>query len=216
MLQNQAARLEVVAVKSERMNLETTLTKISKQSIGEGRQKILDAIVDYIQQKQQAGQVPQLNFICTHNSRRSQLSQVWAFVLSRYFDVPVASFSGGVEVTAFNANAVKALETCGLDFQKKGTENPIYSFQYKGDRLDCFSKVYDAKTNPEKEFAAVMTCNHADQNCPYIPGAEIRIPLTFNDPKVSDGTPSQDVVYLDRSLEIAGEMYYVFNKVAKQ
>ncbi len=198
------------------MNLETTLTKISKQSISTERQQILDVIVDYIQQKQQAGQVPQLNFICTHNSRRSQLSQVWAFVLSRYFDVTIASFSGGVEVTAFNANAVKALETCGLDFKKQGTENPVYSVQYKGDRLDCFSKVYDDKTNPEKEFAAVMTCNHADQNCPYIPGAEIRIPLTFNDPKVSDGTPNQDVVYLHRSLEIAGEMYYVFYKVAKQ
>lgn len=198
------------------MNLETTLSKISKQSISEKRQQILDAIVDYIQQKQKAGQVPQLNFICTHNSRRSQLSQVWAFVLSRYFDVPIASFSGGVEVTAFNANAVKALETCGLDFQKQDAENPTYALQYKGDRLDCFSKVYNDQTNPKNDFAAIMTCNHADQNCPYIPGADIRIPLTYNDPKISDGTPNQDAVYLERSLEIAGEMYYVFNKVANQ
>jgi arsenate reductase len=58
-----------------------------------------------------------------------------------------------------------------------------------------------------------MTCSHADGNCPMITGAEKRIPITFEDPKISDGTVQQKEVYKERSLQIATELKYVFSEI---
>ena len=58
-----------------------------------------------------------------------------------------------------------------------------------------------------------MTCDHASENCPIVPGAEKRISITYLDPKISDGTPEQKAVYEERSLQIATEMKYVFSQV---
>ena len=60
-----------------------------------------------------------------------------------------------------------------------------------------------------------MTCSHADENCPFIPGAEIRIPVRYDDPKAFDGTDLMEAKYLERSKEIATEMLYVFSKIRK-
>jgi arsenate reductase len=61
-----------------------------------------------------------------------------------------------------------------------------------------------------------MTCSQADGGCPFIAGAEKRIPITtFEDPKISDNTPQQSQVYAERSLQIASEMFYVFSKIKK-
>ena len=58
-----------------------------------------------------------------------------------------------------------------------------------------------------------MTCSHADENCPFIAGAEKRIPITYEDPKKFDNTPEQLAKYNERSLQIATELFYVFSKV---
>ena len=60
-----------------------------------------------------------------------------------------------------------------------------------------------------------MTCSQADGGCPFIAGAEKRIPITFEDPKNSDNTPEQAQVYAERSLQIATEMFYVFSKISQ-
>ena len=54
--------------------------------------------------------------------------------------------------------------------------------------INTFSKVYDHKVNPVTNFAVVMTCSHADENCPFIPGAEKRISVMYEDPKLFDHT----------------------------
>ncbi len=195
------------------MTLEKYIDQLVQVTIEPKRQSILNEIADYIQQKKTAESPIRLNFICTHNSRRSQFAQVWAFVLSRHYNLDLEVFSGGVEVTAFNENAVNALKSVGLSIDTSGTKNPMYTVNFQGEKLDCFSKLFGAKQNPTEAFAAIMTCDHADENCPFIPGAEKRIPMTFNDPKAFDGTEGEQKAYAKTCLQIAAELNHVFNRI---
>ena len=60
-----------------------------------------------------------------------------------------------------------------------------------------------------------MTCSSVDKGCPFISGAEKRIPVTFEDPKAFDNTPQQAEKYKERSIQIATELKYVFSKLKK-
>ena len=182
------------------------------------RKEILQSLVNYIREKSDSGQEINLNFICTHNSRRSQFSQVWGQVAADYYEMEISCFSGGVEVTAFNERAVQSLRDTGFKVEKEGTINPEYSLCYAENTpaIKTFSKMYDNQVNPASGFAAIMTCSHADKNCPFIAGAEKRIPIRYNDPKKYDGTPKEIARYRETSLEIATELFYVFSQVKNQ
>jgi arsenate reductase (thioredoxin) len=196
-------------------SLQATIEKAKRIEIPKDRISILQVFIDYIQQKVDAGRPVNLNFICTHNSRRSQFSQIWAKTAASYFDIEINSFSGGVEVTAFNERAVASVKRAGFRVTQKGVGNPKYFVFYSDDAdpVICFSKVYDDPANAPKNFAAIMTCSHADENCPFIPGAEARIPVRYEDPKAFDGTSEEAARYDERSLQIASEMLYVFSKI---
>ena len=58
-----------------------------------------------------------------------------------------------------------------------------------------------------------MTCDSANEACPIVFGASIRIPIMFLDPKAFDNTPQQAEKYQERSLQIATELKYVFSKI---
>ena len=156
-----------------------------------------------------------LTFICTHNSRRSHFGQIWAAVAAAWYGVNVKTYSGGTEATAFNPRAVAALERIGFRIENPGGENPVYRvfFSQNEPALKCFSKVYDHPTNPAENFAAVMTCSEADENCPFIPGATLRVPLTYEDPKIADGTPEEAARYDERCRQIATELFFLFSQV---
>ncbi len=100
-------------------------------------------------------------------------------------------------------------------FKIADTNNPVYAIKYSDNSLPIigFSKKYDSPFNPVSAFAAIMTCSSADVGCPFIAGAEKRIPITFEDPKAFDNTPQQAEKYLERSLQIATELCYVFSKI---
>lgn len=186
-------------------------------SIPPQRKELLQKIASYIVTKQKENKPVNLVYICTHNSRRSHYGQVWAKVASEYYDVKnVNTFSGGTEATAFNINAINALRRVGFDIKPMSIEkNPVYLVLYdeKEPPIRCFSKVYDDPKNPQKEFAAIMTCSDAEENCPFIPGVEVRIGTTYDDPKAFDGTSLQDEKYDERCKQIALETLYVFSKV---
>jgi arsenate reductase len=192
-----------------------TISTFSKFPVSKKRKVLLDGLAIYLVEKLKERGEAKLNFICTHNSRRSQLSQVWGQALADYFKLPIKCYSGGVEVTAFNPRAVATLREDGFEVKVNGLENPHYSFVFGENQLVTFSKLYDDPVNPESEFAAVMTCDHADENCPFIPGADIRIPIRFEDPKVFDNTPLESKKYLERSRQIGAELFYAFSSVAK-
>lgn len=186
-------------------------------SLSEERKKTLSTISKYIQKKQDQHQPVNLVYICTHNSRRSHFGQVWAAVAANYYGIKnVHTFSGGTEATVFNPNAIHALRSVGFKVNaESNSQNPHYLVQFgEKEATICFSKVYDHEVNPSNDFAAIMTCSDAEENCPYIPGAELRIATTYEDPKKYDGTPLQDEKYLERSMQIAVECLYVFSKIS--
>lgn len=203
------------------MNLYPTLQTYIGQAqalpISEERKANLQILIDYIQNKVNQNQEINLNFICTHNSRRSQFSQIWGKVAAAYHGIYINSYSGGVEVTAFNERAVASIKRFGFKVSKEGNGNPKYFVFFSDDEdpIVTFSKVYDDAANAPKNFAAVMTCSHADENCPFIPGAEARIPVRYEDPKAFDDTDQEAEMYDERSMEIASEMLFVFSKIVK-
>lgn len=195
------------------MNIDVTIASLKAYSISEKRKATLQPLIDYISAKKAANEVVRLNFICTHNSRRSQLAQVWAFVLSNHFDLNLESYSGGVEVTAFFPAAIEALQSSGIEINRVGGVFPKYKVRFNNEEISCFSKLFDNDENPKEGFAAVMTCSDADKNCPMVLGAEKRISMTFEDPKAFDNSPRKQEKYKERSLQIASELYYVFNSI---
>ncbi|WP_242118711.1 arsenate-mycothiol transferase ArsC [Aestuariivivens sediminicola] len=187
------------------------------QGIGEERKMILEPLIDFIQNKVNQNQAIRINFICTHNSRRSHISQVWAQTLAYYFNIKtVFCYSGGTEATALFPMVAETLGNQGFAIQKLSeTNNPVYAIKFAENEhpIIGFSKKMDHEFNPKSEFAAIMTCDSANEACPYVPGAEQRVPITFEDPKAFDNTPQQAQKYLERSIQIATELYYVFSQI---
>jgi arsenate reductase len=197
--------------------LANTIANLPFAAISTERLQLLDEMAVYLQQKISNRKEIRLNFICTHNSRRSQFSQIWAQTAAAFYGIEAYCYSGGVEVTAFNPRAVAAIQRDGFKVVKKEGENPLYFVFYseEEDPIVTFSKVVEDAVNATKEFAAVMTCDHADENCPFIPGAEKRFPLRFEDPKAFDDSPLEEKMYSERSHQIGAELFYLFEKVAK-
>ena len=198
--------------------LKSAVAEARQLNIPEKRLTVLEPLINYIQSKIDDGQEINLNFICTHNSRRSQFSQIWAQTAADYFGVPAKCYSGGVEVTAFNERAVASIKRAGFKVVAEGDNNPIYSVFHSDqhDPIKAFSKLFDDPINQADQFAAVMTCSHADENCPFIPGTEQRIAVRYEDPKAFDDSPQEAAKYDERSMQIASEMFYVFSKVHTQ
>ncbi|MFY0652379.1 MAG: protein-tyrosine-phosphatase [Cyclobacteriaceae bacterium] len=194
--------------------IQSFVDTLDTSSIPDERKEVLQLLINFVQEKKDAGDEINLNFICTHNSRRSQFSQVWGKTAAYYHGIDINSFSGGVEVTAFNERAVESIKRTGFGVTSQGAGNPIYSVTYaQGEEpLKAFSKVFDDPANAEN-FAAVMTCSHADENCPFIPGAQARLPVRYEDPKAFDDTPQESEKYEERSRQIATELFYVFSQI---
>jgi arsenate reductase len=197
--------------------LSQTAEILKNTIISDDRKAILSTLIDFIQAKVNDGKAINLNFICTHNSRRSHLSQIWAqFASSSYNIKDVNCYSGGTEETALFPKVAETLSEQGFSINiiSEG-KNPVYAIKFSGNSnpMIGFSKKYNHPFNPESDFAAIMTCSQADGDCPYIPGAEKRIPVTFEDPKISDNSTKQTEVYYNRSLQIGAEMFYVFSQI---
>lgn len=200
-------------------NLSKYIEVILTKEINAERKIILQPLIDFIQEKVRYQKAININFICTHNSRRSHLAQIWAQTASVHFNIlNVNCYSGGTEATTLFPKVIETLANAGFDTWKLSeNENPVYAIKYAENALPIvgFSKKYDDVFNPVSDFAAIMTCSQADGGCPFIPGAEKRIPITFEDPKIADNTSEQNKIYEERSLQIAAEMFYVFSKISK-
>lgn len=201
------------------LKIEETIKQLDLASVSEERKETLQPLIDFIQLKVSNNLDIRLNFICTHNSRRSHLTQIWAQTMAQYFNIKnTFCYSGGTEATAMFPKVAETLSNTGFTIQTiaAGT-NPIYGIKNSenSNPIIGFSKKYDDEFNPSSEFAAIMTCSQADGGCPFIAGAEKRIPIMYEDPKVSDNTPQQTETYKERSLQIATEMLYVFSQIKK-
>ena len=197
--------------------LAKTIKSLSAVTIPYDRIEVLQKLIDYIQDKKLLGKDIKLHFICTHNSRRSQFAQIWAQTAAFYYGIKLDCFSGGIEESTFNKRAIAAIKRAGFKISSEAEINPQYaiSFSKQTKPVLMFSKLYDHESCPSSGFAAVMTCSHADENCPFIPGAENRIKVMYIDPKTFDSTPQEASKYDERSTQIATEMFYVFSQIKK-
>jgi len=197
--------------------IEQVIKGLNPQTISTERKAILQPLTEFIQSKVSNQQDIRINFICTHNSRRSHLSQVWAQTLAYHFNIKnVFCYSGGTESTALFPMVAETLRNSGFQIKTiSKSENPVYSIKYTYNQhpIIGFSKRLDDDFNPKSEFAAIMTCDSANEACPFVSGAEKRIPITFEDPKAFDNTPQQAEKYNERSLQIATELFYVFSQI---
>jgi arsenate reductase len=198
-------------------NLSKTIATISEISMSYERGVVLNPLIDFIQNKVNSNEEIRLNFICTHNSRRSHLSQIWAQTMAFHFKIQkVFCYSGGTEATAMFPKVAETLTNQGFEIQKLSEEqNPVYAVKFDANQhpIICFSKAYFDDFNPKNIFGAIMTCNNADEGCPMVFGAEARFPIKYDDPKAFDGTDLMNEKYTERSLQIASEMYYVFSQI---
>ncbi|UMB61532.1 hypothetical protein MHL31_04830 [Lutibacter sp. A80] len=188
-------------------------------TIDSERINLLTNIVHYISNEIKKNKKVYLNFICTHNSRRSQLCQVWAkYALDYYKLKNIECFSGGTDVTAFYRNTVKTLQEVGFKFEilEFSHQNPVYAITYKNCEtpIIVFSKIYNNELN-KKPFIALTTCSNAEKDCPHISEAIERFYIPFNDPKNFDNSLYKAEKYLETNKQIAGEIHFIFDLVKK-
>ena len=99
-------------------------------------------------------------FLCTGNACRSQMAEGWARALKR--DV-IEAYSAGIETHGMNPNAVKVMAEAGVDISGQTSKN--------------------VATLLDVPFDYVVTvCGHANENCPFFPGAAKVVHVGFDDP----------------------------------
>jgi arsenate reductase len=186
------------------------------ENITPERLSLLEPLIAFGREVLAAGRSLVLNCICTHNSRRSHLTQVWAQTAADYCGIPLTAYSGGTEATALYPAILETLFAAGIQYQTLATgENPIYALRTgpNSPPILGFSKIYEHPFNPQSDFIALMTCSSADEGCPIVLGAKARFPLRYSDPKIADGTPEQAAVYAERCRQIATEMMYLMSQL---
>ncbi len=197
--------------------IDTIIQSFSYNHIPGERKEILNQLINYIRLKKSNNGPIRLNFICTHNSRRSHLSQIWAQTMAYHYSIDnIYCYSGGTEATAMFPKVAETLTNQGFEiYRLSDFPNPVYAVKYDQNEhpIICFSKEYNHGFNPQAGYAAIVTCNSADEACPVVLGADARFPIKYDDPKAFDDTDLMDAKYTDRSLQIGVEMAYVFGNV---
>ncbi|MGB0716898.1 MAG: low molecular weight phosphatase family protein [Phycisphaerae bacterium] len=186
--------------------------------INEERKSQLEQVSTLLRTKLKSGRPFSLTFVCTHNSRRSHMAQLWAAAAAARYDLPIHTFSGGTEATAFHPNAIGAMRRAGMQVEKTNDiSNPIYHVRFATGfpAQTCFSKKFDTSPNPTDAYAAIMVCTDADKRCPLVHGADGRFAIPYVDPKISDGTAMAEATYDERAAQIAREMLYMMSKAAR-
>ena len=195
-----------------------TIFKNIDMGLEKNRKDKLVKLAQVIKRNHEQKNIVKIIFICTHNSRRSQFSQVWAYISSLYFKLDfIKPFSGGTEIDTVNLNVINSLISSGLKIEKTHKGKAIYLLKsFKKDKgINLYSKVYNSKLNPSKHFIAIMTCSDADQMCPVIKGADKKVSLPYSDPRVADNTGLEKEVYNQTCSIIAKEMFYLMKQVKK-
>ncbi len=99
-------------------------------------------------------------FLCTGNSCRSQMAEGWARNLR---GDTLQAYSAGLSAQGLNPRAVQVMSEAGVDISGQQSQ-----------RVEEVAEI---------EFDYVVTvCGHANEHCPYFPGATKIIHNGFDDP----------------------------------
>jgi hypothetical protein len=203
------------------------LLTTSFDMIDPGHREAGEKLADWIVENYKPGQTLEITCVCTGNSRRSILAATMGNIAAAYYGMPEVRFhSGGTAPSAFNPRAIAALKEIGVQVEPAGTEarrgepktaNPIYTVRWgqpggTGEpKMDAteFSKHYSDPSNPQSGFAAVMVCGEADEACPLVKGAAIRVSMPYLDPKIYDDSVYEGVKYAERRDDVGRLMLSV-------
>jgi len=199
---------------------EKVIERLSAEPLSKERKNLLQPLIDYISEKTESAKKSNLIFVCTHNSRRSQMAQFWAHYLADYFELPVASYSGGTEMTACAPQAIAAIDRLGfvVGLDSSCPVNPHYFIKsyMSNSEIILYSKLFTRITETHSPFATLMCCSQAEETCPFVPGSELRVSLNYEDPKHADGSPQEDRAYDQTLMLIGSELHHVFSEVKKR
>jgi arsenate reductase len=189
-------------------------------TISDQRKIVLREIATTMATRLEQGQDANVTFICTHNSRRSHMSQIWAQTAAYYYGLDrVHAYSGGTQQTCCNPRTITAMRRAGFTIEDATAgDNPLYLVRYADDRppVRAYSKLYNTDDNPKEGFIALMTCSSADKSCPVVRGAVARYAIHYADPRLCDDTPTETTAYNERCREIAREMFFIMSEVRSQ
>ena len=190
------------------------------EKINDRRKEQLRPIVEYLLKVISLGKEPQILFVCTQNSRRSMFTQVWAQVAAWIFGIKnLHCTSAGSESSSLHSNTRDALIRAGVKIDAlTGGKNPLYraTFSEAFPSIYLFSKQVDFSENPKEDFGAVLVCVEDAETCPFIPNADVRIPLPYDDPKKFDSSDQMQTAYDRTCSQIACEMFHVMKSVAEK
>lgn len=185
--------------------------------IEEDRKKLLMSMGGSFYEKLKKQERINLLFVCTHNSRRSQMAQALMQAASDYYHiVGIQPLSAGTKETAFHPYAIKALRSSGfLIKQVEAGSNPVYEVKLNANTAvgDMFSKALDHISVPVKDFVAVMVCDQADAECPFVPGADSRFSVHYEDPGKNDRHPDPLGFYKQTLRNIGREMMFLASSI---
>lgn len=99
-------------------------------------------------------------FLCTGNSCRSQMAEGWCRALK---GDRIEPFSAGIKTHGLNPYAVKVMAEAGVDISHH------------------HSKLLAELDGVEFDYV-VTVCGHANENCPWFPGATKVVHVGFDDP----------------------------------
>jgi arsenate reductase (thioredoxin) len=103
---------------------------------------------------------PNILFLCTGNSCRSQMAEGWARHLKG--DV-IEPYSAGIQPKSLDPRAVKTMAEAGVDISKHRSK---HLNEFKGMTFDY----------------VITVCDSANESCPLFPGITKRIHKSFDDP----------------------------------
>jgi len=158
--------------------------------------------------------------VCTHNSRRSHMGELWLRVGIDYYGLSnLRIHSAGTERSAINIRTIRSFQAIGLLVEKSMNkeENPNYKINWRTDEKSYtgYSKEIGSEELPTNGIVSILVCEDAAENCPFIVGSKLRINLPYEDPKRYDDTLEERTKYLERNLEIGSEMFYLLSELER-
>ena len=114
---------------------------------------------------------PNVLFLCTGNSCRSQMAEGWARQL---LGDRLEPYSAGIEAHGMNPNAVRVMQEEGVDITGQS------------------SKLAESLVDVPLDLV-VTVCGHADENCPAFLGKARVVHVGFDDPpKLARGAATEE------------------------
>ncbi len=187
--------------------------------LSERHQMAAKQVGSWVRLRRDAGMPANVIVVCTGNSRRSSFGAMLGNIAVAFSgEEGVRFWSGGTAPSAFNPRTIRALRGIGVQVEElgelappgpAGEPNPRYVVRWGAGEADSiveFSKRYDDTSNPQQDYCAIMVCTDADENCPVVMGASLRVSMPFEDPKEYDGQPCEAAAYAERRDQIGRAM----------